>query len=122
MADQYPIKPRLGRIGDQGRGSHRRLTRSIRKIAALSPKRSSKRGFSGQRLGRGSAAARASAFRRHPFSKLRMRRVVVKTYIARASKGIGKTAFKAHLKYIQRDGVERDGTGGELYDKTKEKN
>ena len=41
--------------------------------------------------------------------------------IARANKGIGKAAFKAHLHYIQRDGVEQDGSGGELYDRDNNK-
>ncbi|MEM6585575.1 MAG: DUF3363 domain-containing protein [Pseudomonadota bacterium] len=37
----------------------------------------------------------------------------MKSHIARAAKGIGKAAFRAHLKYIQRDGVEREGPDGE---------
>ena len=45
----------------------------------------------------------------------RMRRVVVKFHIARAGRIAGNGAFRAHLHYIQRDGVERDGKGGELY-------
>ncbi|WP_158586659.1 DUF3363 domain-containing protein [Henriciella mobilis] len=44
-----------------------------------------------------------------------MRRVVVKFHIARAGRIAGNGAFRAHLHYIQRDGVEQDGKGGELY-------
>jgi type IV secretory pathway VirD2 relaxase len=39
----------------------------------------------------------------------------VKAHIARAPRGGGAGALKAHLGYIQRDGVERDGSGGKLY-------
>ena len=117
MARENSIKPRLGRIGNRGAGSHKRLAAQVRKISATLSRPKGRKGFSGKINGRGSAAAAASAFRQHPFNKFRARRVVVKTHIARANKGIGKAAFKAHLKYIQRDGVERDGSGGELYDK-----
>lgn len=44
-----------------------------------------------------------------------MRRVIVKTHVSRAPKGEGTGALKAYLGYIRRDGVERDGSGGELY-------
>lgn len=121
MAKENSIKPRLGRIGNKGSGDGKRLTAQVRKIAARLAKPASRSRFTGQLIGRGSAAARVAAFRSHPFAKFRMRRVVVKTHIARASKGIGKAAFKAHLNYIQRDGVERDGSGGELYGRDDEK-
>ena len=48
-------------------------------------------------------------------SKMRMRRVVVKVHIARANGGIGIRAYGRHLDYIQRDGVDRGGGGGDLY-------
>ncbi len=48
-------------------------------------------------------------------SQMRMRRVVVKVHIARANGGIGIRAYGRHLEYIQRDGVDRGGEGGELY-------
>ena len=48
-------------------------------------------------------------------SQMRMRRVVVKVHIARANGGIGIRAYGRHLDYIQRDGVDRGGEGGELY-------
>lgn len=117
MARENTIKPRLGQIGNRGAGSHKRLAARVRKISATLSRPRGRKGFTGKISGRGSAAAAASAFRQHPFNKFRARRVVMKTHIARASKGIGKAAFKAHLKYIQRDGVELDGSGGDLYDK-----
>ncbi|MGC6499867.1 MAG: DUF3363 domain-containing protein [Henriciella sp.] len=39
----------------------------------------------------------------------------MKTHIARASKGGGVGLFRAHLHYVQRDGVDREGRGGQLY-------
>ena len=121
MARENTIKPRLGRIGNRGAGSHKRLAARVRKISATLSRPRGRKGFTGKISGRGNAAAAASAFRQHPLNTFRARRVVVKTHIARANKGIGKAAFKAHLKYIQRDGVERDGSGGELYDKDQSK-
>src|SRR3546814_13679964 len=45
---------------------------------------------------------------------LRSRRGVVKTRLVKlAGKGLGAAA--AHLRYIQRDGVTREGQPGELY-------
>jgi type IV secretory pathway VirD2 relaxase len=72
-----------------------------------------KRRFVGSRLGRGAAAARLLASR-DPHRGLRGRRAIVKTRLVRlAGKSIGAAA--AHLRYIQRDGVGRDGGTGELY-------
>jgi type IV secretory pathway VirD2 relaxase len=49
------------------------------------------------------------------YAAFRARRVVVKTRIIKmAGKGLG--AARLHLRYIQRDGVTREGTPGELYD------
>ncbi|MDX2264795.1 MAG: DUF3363 domain-containing protein [Hyphomicrobiales bacterium] len=44
------------------------------------------------------------------------RRVVVKARIAR-HRGANLKAAKVHLRYLQRDGVTREGEGGLLYDK-----
>ncbi|MEM6956800.1 MAG: DUF3363 domain-containing protein [Myxococcota bacterium] len=40
----------------------------------------------------------------------------MKVHIARAGAG-GGGALRAHVRYVQRDGVERDGSPGELYDR-----
>ena len=109
MAGSDDFTPKLGRPRDRGNAYGKRL----RKAVGRSAKRAVKRPFSGAQIGRGSAAGRAAAFRSHPFAKFRMRRVVVKSHIARAGKGISKAAFRAHLRYIQRDGVEREGPDGE---------
>ena len=125
MSERDEFTPRLGRIGDRGAAAGKRYSARIRRsIAKLS--KSSRPRFSGAQIGRGTAAGRAASFRAHPFAKFRMRRVVVKVHIARAAKGIGKAAFTAHVKYIQRDGVDRAGPdgeslGGDLYNEHAEK-
>ncbi|MEH6743291.1 MAG: DUF3363 domain-containing protein [Hyphomonas sp.] len=48
-----------------------------------------------------------------------MRRVIVKVHIARA-RGAGPGLFRAHVSYLQRDGVDREGEGGILYDRDQE--
>ena len=48
-----------------------------------------------------------------------MRRVVVKVHIARAGRS-GPGLYRAHLGYLQRDGVDRGGEGGVLYDRDSE--
>ncbi len=115
--------PKVGRIGDKGRGAYKRYGSRVRKAAAKLAKPTTRKAFSGARLARGTAAGRAASFRSHPFAKFRMRRVIVKTHIARAGKGIGRAAFRAHVNYIQRDGVSKDAPDaknqrGVLYDKT----
>lgn len=42
---------------------------------------------------------------------------MVKVYIARTQGLSGASAFGRHVHYIQRDGVDRDGMGGTLYDR-----
>lgn len=119
MSDEF--RPRLGRPGDRGRSAAKRYGARIKRAAKRLAKPKRKTRFTGERIGRGSAAARMAQMRGSPFAKFRMRRVIVKTHIARAGKGIGRAAFRAHVKYIQRDGVDRNGDGGELYSRDSEK-
>lgn len=112
MSERDEFSPQLGRIGDRGTAAGKRYSVRISKSLAKLTK-GGRAGFSGAQIGRGSAAGRMANFRSHPFAKFRMRRVVVKVHIARAAKGIGKAAFTAHVKYIQRDGVDRAGPDGE---------
>jgi len=119
MSDEF--RPRLGRPGDHDGSAAKRYGARIKRAAERLAKPKRKRRFSGERIGRGSAAARMAQMRRSPFAKFRMRRVIVKTHIARAGKGIGRAAFRAHVKYIQRDGVDRNEDGGELYSRDSEK-
>ncbi len=56
-------------------------------------------------------------WRSQPLPKFRMRRVTVKVFIARRKVGLGGAAFRTHLHYIERDGVDRNGAPGRLYDR-----
>lgn len=109
--DEFRV--RLGRIGNRrGRKATGYLQR-VRKIAAKAgtagPRRSS--AFTGSRIGRGHAQGTVSAGRRPAGA----RRVVVKARIVRIKAG-DNGAVIAHLRYLQRDGVTREGDRGELYD------
>lgn len=113
MTDEFT--PRLGWLGDRGRGGTSRYSKQVRQAAARLGRKAGKARFSGAGLGRGGASARALEMRGRKLPAFRMRRVIVKTHVSRAPRGGGGGALKAHLGYIQRDGVERDGSGGELY-------
>ncbi|PKP79811.1 MAG: conjugal transfer protein TraI [Alphaproteobacteria bacterium HGW-Alphaproteobacteria-18] len=113
MTDDF--KPRLGRLGNRGRGGTSRYSKQVRQAAARLGRSAGKARFTGAGLGRGGASARALEMRGQRMASFRMRRVIVKTHVSRAPRGGGGGALKAHLGYIQRDGVERDGSGGELY-------
>ena len=66
------------------------------------------------RIGRGQAAAdrlKRSAEQRGPGE--RMRRVIVKARIVRLR--VGSKGADAHLRYLQRDGTDREGERGRLY-------
>jgi type IV secretory pathway VirD2 relaxase len=119
--DDDEIVPRLGRIRSRGSGKRakRYLQRVLRAIALAgghprggSPKPRS--GFQGNRIGRGAGVGRVLASRDR-YAAFRARRVVVKTRIVKMA-GKGLDAARVHLRYIQRDGVTREGTPGELYD------
>jgi type IV secretory pathway VirD2 relaxase len=110
--DEFRV--RLGRIGSRrGRKATGYLQR-VRKIAAKAgaagPRRSS--AYTGSRIGRGHAQGAVSAGRRPAGA----RRVVVKARIVRLKAG-DNGAVITHLRYVQRDGVTREGDRGELYDK-----
>ncbi len=66
------------------------------------------------RIRGGTRRGARSAARVHPL-QARARRVVIKAHLLR----MGPTAAKAaalHVRYIERDGVEKDGSKGRLYD------
>ncbi len=118
MSAEDEFRPKLGRIRSTGgRAAKRYLGKLYARMEKARPgvfaRRSSSR-FSGARIGRGAGAAAGFAKRAHPFSKFRARRVAVKIRSVRLSAN-GLAKAKAHLRYIQRDGAERDGTPGKLY-------
>ena len=120
MSGEDGFKPRLGRLGDQGRSGGKRFRQRLLKAGAKLNRTARKPAFTGARIGRGTAAGRMASWHGQSLARMRVRRVVVKVHIARSGKAGGKALFRAHLKYLQRDGVERDGKGGELYSKDRE--
>lgn len=118
MSEERPFTPRLGRIRDNGAPAGKRLSRQLNKAGARLSKTSRKSAFTGARYGTG-GAARTSGSRHRHLSRQQMRRVIVKVHIARA-RGAGPGLFRAHVSYLQRDGVDREGEGGVLYDRDQE--
>ena len=115
MKGDSDFTPRLGRIRDRGEAGGKSFRRQVKRVAARLSRPSSKRGFTGRNNGRGNGATPQAMQTLRQISRARMRRVIVKVHIARARGGGGVRAFSEHVRYIQRDGVERDGSGGKLY-------
>lgn len=116
------FQPKLGKIRARGRTQGRRYVHQVLRAAALAggkalSKSAGQRRFDGSRIGRGAGAGRVLRDRHAGF---RSRRVVIKARIVK----IGARGLKGatlHLRYIQRDGVTREGTPGELYDATEDR-
>lgn len=111
--DDFEVK--LGRLGDlrarQTASYVRRVLREAEKAIPASTTQRARR-FNGSRMGRGGAHGTVAANRRRAAGA---RRVVVKARVVRLKAGdLG--AARAHLRYVQRDGVTREGEPGELYD------
>lgn len=139
--DDSSFKIRAGRTRDRGAGASRRprsfvaqvmkaVTKAKGGALTPAPMLSDGRGMSGDgrrggagsrprkgrccRIGRGQAAAdqlKGLAERRGPGE--RMRRVVVKARIVKLR--LGSKGADAHLRYLQRDGTDREGERGRLY-------
>ncbi len=109
------FEPKLGRIRSTGIGRERRYLQDVLKgIARAGGKSAIGRGrFNGKHVGRGSGVGRVLAARDR-YAVFRSRRVIVKSRIVKLQGHLD--AARAHLRYIQRDGVTREGTPGEVYD------
>ena len=120
MADDSEdiFKPKLGRIRSLGgKRTKTYLNRVLNQVSAagktgFGTRRASGQ-FSGNRIGRGGSAMRQrrAGHRVGPAS----RRVVIKTRIVKL-KGGSVAAARAHLNYIQREGVSKENEPGRLYD------
>ena len=117
MSVEDEFTPRLGKLKDRGRGGIKRAGSDVRKAAAKLGPRKCRTGFKGSRIGRARGAVPNAVRSRRGMPLRQMRRVTVKVHIARVKSGAGSGALAAHLRYVQRDGVERDGSGGMLYDR-----
>lgn len=114
VLDDEDFRPRLGRMRTSKPAKARRYLGLV--VAATARAGQARRGlrpFTGERIGRGVAVGRLLAARDR-FGPLRSRRAVVKARLVRLA-GTGLAGARAHLRYIQRDGVTRDGAPGRLY-------
>jgi len=135
--DASDVRLRAGKIRDRGTTASRRPRSFVAQVMkavtkakgagiGLAPKRGGRfdrrrEGASGRprkgrcsRIGRGQAAAdrlKLAADVRRPGE--RMRRVVVKARIVRLK--LGSKGADAHLRYLQREGTDREGEKGRLY-------
>jgi type IV secretory pathway VirD2 relaxase len=109
------FKPRLGRRrGKDGRKVVKyggRILAAARLAGTKTGVRS--RRFDGSRIGRGASMGRLLSSRDR-LAGFRGRRAVVKASLIRLQGKAGQVA-RAHIRYIQRDGVTREGLPGELY-------
>jgi type IV secretory pathway VirD2 relaxase len=106
------FEPRFGKIGHKKSVRPKTFARQVLNVAyknGFKAKRTSS--FTGQRIGRGAAwGTLASAGLMRGGS----RRAVIKVRIAKLQAG-NLAAPRAHMRYIQRDGVDRSGEPGKLY-------
>ena len=109
------FKPKLGRSRSK---DGKRATRYGGRILAAARLAGTKtcvkaRRFDGSRIGRGASMGRLLSSRDR-LAGFRGRRAVVKASLIRLQGKAGQAA-RAHMRYIQRDGVTREGLPGELY-------
>lgn len=117
------FRPRFGRIrASGGRAAKRYLGKLYARMEKAKPgafARRSRARFTGARIGRGAGLGAAFAHGKHPFAKFRSRRVAVKIRSVRmGANGLAKA--RAHLRYLQRDGADKDGNPGKLYGLTRD--
>ena len=107
--------PRLGRQrGKDGKYGGRILAAArLAGIKTGAKDGQGSRRFDGSRIGRGASMGRLLSSRDR-LGGFRGRRAVVKASLIRLQ-GKGGQAARAHMRYIQRDGVTREGLPGELY-------
>jgi len=109
------LTPKLGRMrGSDGKRALKyggRILAATRLAGAKTGVRS--RRFDGSRIGRGASMGRLLSSRDR-LGGFRGRRAVVKASLIRLGGKAGQAA-RAHMRYIQRDGVTREGLPGELY-------
>jgi type IV secretory pathway VirD2 relaxase len=116
MSDEDGFEPHLGLIRALGSGPQRSYLSQVLKATALAggvPRPSGRPRFTGSRIGRGGGIARLLSTRDR-YAAYRQRRVIVKFSLPKLT-GKGLAAARRHLRYVQRDGVTRDGQPGRLY-------
>ena len=119
MVQNDDFEPRLGKLRALGARRGKSYLSRVLRSAMLAGggtlgKASRKAGFTGARIGKAAGVARVLTSRDR-FAAYRARRVIVKVSISRLA-GKGIAAARAHMRYVQRDGVTREGAPGRLYD------
>lgn len=115
MIGEDDFEPRLGHLRSRGGKADRGyLQRVLHARARAGGRKPGRKGFNGSRIGRGAVAGRMLGSRDR-FSAYRQRRVVIKCRIIQFSHPDAMGAARAHIRYIQRDAVTREGEPGRLY-------
>jgi type IV secretory pathway VirD2 relaxase len=111
----HEFEPKLGRIGNRGIRSTflRDVAQAVGRAGGRRHVLSRRPGQLG-RIGRGAGVGRVLGARDR-YAAFRRRRAIVKTRLIKLA-GRGTTPARAHLRYLQRDGVTREGLPGDLYD------
>ncbi|MBB6125397.1 relaxase/mobilization nuclease RlxS [Sphingobium subterraneum] len=118
MSDEDEFTPRLGKPRARGQARSRTYLGAVVGGAARAGITTAKRAvrFDGSRIGRGASIGRVLSGRDR-LTGLRGRRAVVKAKLVRLG-AARLSAARTHLRYIQRDGVTREGGSGQLYSAT----
>jgi type IV secretory pathway VirD2 relaxase len=125
--DENEFEPRLGRMRDDGAGSQRAAGGAVRKVqravrsagadraSRQASSTSRRRAGRCSRIGRGQQVATSlrQIAEAQRLAGHRSRRAIVKARIVRLKPGSG--AVTAHLRYLVREGVTRDGQPGRFY-------
>lgn len=106
--DELRFRPQPGKPQQRGQPFVNQVLRQANKAATGKPRKASYQ--PGARLGRGHVAARFSA-QQLPSNA---RRVTIKTRLVNLRQA-GKRSTLSHLRYIERDGVSREGDPGQAY-------
>lgn len=118
MSHDDEIEPRLGKPRStpirRGRSYMSQVLKAANLAGGIKVAGGPRGAFHGNRSGVGVGVGRVLASRDR-FAAFRQRRVMVKSRIVRLDRARGMDAVRAHLRYIQRDGVTREGAPGQLY-------
>jgi len=106
--DELRFRPQPGKPQQRGQAFVNQVLRQANKAGTGKPRKAEHQ--PGARLGRGHVAARFSA-QKLPSNA---RRVAIKTRLVNLRQA-GKRSTLSHLRYIERDGVSREGDPGQAY-------
>lgn len=106
--DELRFRPQPGKPQQRGQPFVNQVLRQANKAGTGKPRKAGQQ--PGARLGRGHVAARFSG-QQLPYNA---RRVTIKTRLVNLRQA-GKRSTASHLRYIERDGVSREGDPGQAY-------